>query len=66
MRPLYILHFTKDLENQEVPSWPRDFQLEVPGFVVGFSSCFSEFELPGFVSAPVLELFKTSWFCSGS
>ena len=34
------------------------------GFVHGFCffSCFSKFELPGFILVPVLELFGILWF----
>ena len=30
----YISRFTKDLENQEVPGWTKDFWPEVTGFVL--------------------------------
>ena len=65
---LYILDLSKDLENQKVPGWPRDIWPDVTGFILGFgfSSCFSKFELSGFVPVPPLELFKTSWVCSSS
>ena len=63
---LYILHFTKDLENKEVCGWTREFRPELTGFILGFgfSSCFSKFKLLGFVSVPTLELFRTFWFHS--
>ena len=68
MCPLPFLHFKKYLANQKVPGWPRDFRPEITGLVVGFRfcSCFSKFELPGFVLVPDLELFRTSWFRSSS
>ena len=49
---LYVLHFTKGLENQEGPGWP-----EVIGFILGFGFgyCFSRFDTPDFFSVPVLE-----------
>ena len=55
-------------KTKELPGWPPDFRPEVTGFILclGFSSCFSKFELPGFVLVPVLEQLRTSWFCSSS
>ena len=65
---LYVLHFTDDLENREVPGWPKDFWTEVTGFILGFrfSSFFSKFNHPGFILLPVLELikWKPTFVCS--
>ena len=33
---LYISYFTKNLETQEVPCWPIDFQPKVTSFPLGF------------------------------
>ena len=61
-----VYAFTRDLENYEVPGWPRDFRPELTcfGFFFGFDSCCSRFEVPDFILVPVLELFRTSWFCT--
>ena len=59
---LYIFNFKKDLENQDISGLSPDFWPEVPGFVLGscFGSCFTKFELPGFVLVPVLKQDRTS------
>ena len=48
---LYILHFTKDLENLKLPG----FFLVLVSFPVS-----QNLELPGFVSVSILELFRSS------
>ena len=67
MSALYLM-FYKVLRKPWIFWFALRLSEEIAAIVLGFGfgPCFSNFELPGFVLLAVLELFRTSWFRSGS